>query len=117
MVVGTPRIVKRVRRQWGDGWKGGGAGGAEGAPGPRGILLASGFRGDTFLFILHLHEFDVAVALFQYCMNLNGCCIKQSYDVVAEILLFASRYFNAFQDMFLMLQTLSFLHYIARVHF
>ena len=64
MVVGTPRIVKRVRRQWGDGWKGGGAGGAEGAPGPKGILLASGFRGDTFLFILHLHEFDVTVALF-----------------------------------------------------
>ena len=40
------------------------------------------------------------------CMNLNGCCKKQIYDVVVGILLFASRCFECFgtfQYIFLML--------------
>ena len=41
--------------------------------------------------------------------------MKQSYDVAAEILLFPSRCCDAFQYVFLMLQTLSF--YVANVYF
>ena len=31
---------------------------------------------EVFFFALHQHEFDVAIALFRCCMNLNECCIK-----------------------------------------
>ena len=55
---------------------------------------------EVFFFALHQHEFDVAIALFRCCMNLNGCCMKQSNDVAAGSLLFPSRYFDVFWYLF-----------------